>query len=162
VSLPFWRGGGGQLWLLALLPAGLALLHPRALGATLAALARRLGRPELAWRYSYTSLLLLVGLYTLANLAAGLALAAILRPLAPLGPGVAAYAVGAWALAWAAGFLSLLTPSGLGVREAVLTALLAQIVPLPAAVAASLLHRLALTLGEALAAGALLLLRRRP
>lgn len=161
LCLPFWRGAtDGLLWALGLLPAGLILLHPRLLGAALGVAARRLGRPELAWPYGYATMLLLAGAYALANLAAGLALLAILAPLTPLEPGAAAYAVGAAGAAWAAGYLSLLTPSGLGVREAVLTALLAQVVPLPVAVAASLLHRLAMTLGEAVAAGALLLWRR--
>jgi hypothetical protein len=159
LSLPFWRGAD-NLWLLWLLPAGLILLHPRLLGAAMAVLARRLRRPELVWLYSYGQMVAFVGLYSLANLVSALALLTILASLAPLDAGQQAVAVGASGLAWAVGYLSLLTPSGLGVREAVLTAMLAQIVPLPVAVAASLLYRLALTLGELLAAGALLLVRR--
>jgi glycosyltransferase 2 family protein len=46
------------------------------------------------------------------------------------------------------GYLSFITPSGLGVREGVLTALLALVYPLPVAIVASLLFRLMCTLGE--------------
>jgi hypothetical protein len=159
LSLPFWRGGAGpEAWLLLLVPAGLALLHPRALGALMAWAARRLGRPELAWPYAYPTMLGLLGAYTLANLAPGAALYAIVGALAAAEPGQAAFLAGAAALAWAMGYLSFLTPSGLGVREAALAALLAQALPLPVAVAASLAHRLALTLGEVIAVGASFLL----
>lgn len=154
LSLPFWRAGaGGRAWLLLIVPLGLALLHPRALGAAIGLAARRLGRPELAWPYAYGEMLLIVGAYALANLASGLALLAVVAATEPLGPGEAAFVVGASALAWVVGYLSFLTPSGLGVREAALTALLVQVVPLPVAAAASLVYRLALTVGEVVAAG---------
>jgi hypothetical protein len=162
LSLPFWRGGAGpEAWLLLLVPFGLAFLHPRALGALLAAAATRLRRPELAWQYRYGELLRILGAYTLANLAAGLALWVTLGALAPVEPGQLAFVAGAAAAAWAAGYLSFLTPSGLGVREAALAAMLAQAYPLPAAVVGSLVYRLALTLGELVAAGAALLLAGR-
>lgn len=155
LSLPLWRGGAGpEAWLLLLVPAGLALLHPRALGAMMAWAALRLGRPELAWPYAYPTMLGMLGAYAVANLAAGAALYVIVGALAPVGPGQAAFLAGVAALSWAVGYLSFLTPSGLGVREAALAALLAQAFPLPVALAASLAHRLALTLGEAIAVAA--------
>lgn len=155
LSLPLWRGGAGpEAWLLLLVPAGLALLHPRILGALMGWAARRLGRPELAWPYAYPTMLGLLGAYALANLAAGVALYVIVGALDRVEPGQAAFLAGAAALAWALGYLSFLTPSGLGVREAALAALLAQALPLPVALAASLAHRLALTLGEVIAVAA--------
>jgi glycosyltransferase 2 family protein len=93
----------------------------------------------------------------LATVASGLALFVILGALAPVELGQAPFMIGAAAIAWAVGYLSLLTPSGLGVREAALAAILAQALPLPAAVAGSLIYRIALTLGELVAAGAALL-----
>lgn len=161
LSLPFWRSGAGdRAWLLLIIPAGLALIHPQALGRAVGLLARALRRPELAWPYAYGEMLLIVGAYTLANLASGLALLAVVAATEPVTPGAAAFVVGASAAAWAVGYLSFLTPSGLGVREAALTAMLAQVFPLPAAAAASLVYRLALTLGEIVAAGAARLLAR--
>jgi uncharacterized membrane protein YbhN (UPF0104 family) len=54
----------------------------------------------------------------------------------------------AYALSWVIGFMSLLTPSGLGVREAAQTALLASVTPLSVSVALALLSRLWLMVGE--------------
>jgi uncharacterized membrane protein YbhN (UPF0104 family) len=163
VSLPFWRGGRAELWLLLLIPAGLALLHPRIFGALLGWAATRLGRPELAWPYTYSEMLGILGAYTLANLGAGLSLYVIVAAIAAVEPAQAPFLAGAAALAWAVGYLSFLTPSGLGVREAALTAFLAQLFPLPVAIVASLLHRVALTVGEAAAfSGAALWMRLRP
>ncbi len=161
LSLPFWRGGAGEeRWLLLLVPAGLALLHPRLLGAALRVAAARLRRPALAWPYSYAAMLALLGAFTLANLSAGVALYVTVAALVAIGPGQAAFLLGAAALAWVVGYLSFLTPSGLGVREAALTALVAQVAPLPVAIVASLLYRLALTLGEIVAAGVAMLYGR--
>jgi glycosyltransferase 2 family protein len=161
LSLPFWRGdAGAERWLLALIPLGLTGLHPRILGALLGWTAARLERPELAWPYRYGTMLGLLGAFAAANLAAGLALYVIVAALTLIAPAQIPFLIGASALAWALGYLSLLTPSGLGVREAILTALLAQIFPLPVAIVGSLLHRLALTLGEIVAVGAIMLLVR--
>lgn len=164
LSLPFWRGGaGGERWLLLLIPLGLAALHPRVLGALLGWAALRLGRPELAWPYRYGTMLALLGAFAASNFAAGMALYVIVATLTLVTPAQLPFVVGAAALAWALGYLSLLTPSGLGVREAILTTLLAQIFPLPVAIIASLLHRLTLTLGEVVAVGLIMLLvRLRP
>lgn len=160
LSLPLWSGRAGDAtWLLLLVPAGLVALHPRALGAILGWAATRLHRPDLAWPYRYSQLLIVLLAYVGAYLAAGLACVVVLAGLGvdpiPLAP-----AIGASGLAWAIGYLSFLTPSGLGVREAALTALLAQYIPLPAAIVGGLVHRLALTLGELLAAGAALVYAR--
>lgn len=162
LSLPFWRGAGStELWLLLLVPAGLALLHPRILGAALRVAATRLRRPELAWPYTYGEMLALLGGFTLANLAAGIALWVTLTTLAPVQPEQVAFIIGASGLAWAIGYGSFFTPSGLGVREAALTALLSQAFPLPVAIVGSLVYRLTLTLGEIVAVGAARLYGRR-
>jgi hypothetical protein len=162
LSLPFWRGSAGpEQWLLLLIPLGLGLLHPRIFGALLAGAASRLGRPELAWNYSYGEIMRIFGAFALANAASGAALWVTLAALMPVEAGQLAFVLGAASAAWAAGYLSILTPSGLGVREAALTAMLAQVYPLPAAILGSLVYRLALTCGELVAAAAALLYAQR-
>lgn len=154
LSLPFWVASGDYwLWLL-LIPLGLVALHPRIFGGLLAWAARRVGRPELAWHYTMRDILQIAACYTGAFVLHGLGLFALLAGLAPTQPDDVPVVVGAAALAWALGFLSFFTPSGLGVREAVLAALLLQIHPEPVAIVAALLFRLAQTLGEALALAA--------
>ncbi len=79
----------------------------------------------------------------------------VVLPLARPTPSDVLTAVGAFALAHAAGVLLVLAPAGLGAREAVLVALLTPAVGVPAAAAAALITRLAHSVGDfALAAGA--------
>ncbi|MEJ2209199.1 MAG: lysylphosphatidylglycerol synthase domain-containing protein [Anaerolineae bacterium] len=83
----------------------------------------------------------------------GLAFAVLVRSVYPVGladlPAVAASFVASWVV----GFLSLLTPSGLGVREAVQAGLLSLVVPWPVAVALAILSRIWLIAGEVTGAG---------
>jgi hypothetical protein len=153
LSLPFWRNlPGDQLWLLLLLPLGLIALHPLVLGRALTIAARRFNRAELAWPYRYHEMMLLLIGYLLANACSGLALYTVLGGLTTVSPNEILPVLGMAALAWVVGYLSFLTPSGLGVREAMLTALLATLYPLPVAIVASLIYRLSATLGEVIAA----------
>lgn len=154
LSVPFWRGGAGpERWLLLLIPVGLLLLHPHIFGRGLIWAAAILKRPTLAWSYRFHEIVLVLGAFVLANGAAGIALVVVIGSLTPFPADQAAFVIGAAALAWVIGYLSILTPSGLGVREAALTGLLSQIFPLPVAIMASLIYRLALTLGEIAAVG---------
>lgn len=68
---------------------------------------------------------------------------------------------GAYALAWAAGFLFVITPAGLGVREAALTLALSGYLPTSDALALALVSRVVMTVGDGLAAGVAALLRPR-
>ena len=154
LSLPFWAAAQGYTMWLLLIPLGLLALHPRVLGRLLAWAAHRTGRPELAWHYGMRDILQVLACYTGAFVLHGLGLLALVAGIAPTQPGDVPVVIGAAALAWALGFLSFFTPSGLGVREAVLTALLLQVYPEPVAIIAALLFRLAQTLGEALALAA--------
>jgi glycosyltransferase 2 family protein len=65
--------------------------------------------------------------------------------------------VGAYALAWTAGFVAIPFPAGLGIREAVLGALLVAGAPFSAVVAVAVVQRLSELLGDGVAAGAALL-----
>lgn len=66
---------------------------------------------------------------------------------------------GAYALAWAAGFLVVVVPAGLGVREAALTVALSGYLPTSDALALALVSRVVMTVGDGLAAGVAGLLR---
>jgi len=73
-----------------------------------------------------------------------------------------ALAVGGYALAWIVGFLAIVVPAGVGVREAVLGALLAGQLDAGAVVVTVLLARVVLTVADlVLGLGAMSLLRRR-
>jgi hypothetical protein len=92
-------------------------------------------------------------------LATGGALALLVGRLAGEdAPGVVEL-TGSYALAWLTGFLLPLLPAGLGIRDATFLALLATSLGAGAATATVITVRLALTLGELLAIGALELVR---
>lgn len=155
VSLPFsmraaqlQQYSGYIILSLSALGLGLLFLHPRILGALLQWAGNRFQRPELIWEYNFSRVILLVLVYALAAVFAGLSLAAVLAGLGELRAVHLFFLIGSSAAAWLAGYLSFITPSGLGVREGVLTALLALVYPLPVAIVASLLFRITITLGE--------------
>jgi uncharacterized membrane protein YbhN (UPF0104 family) len=83
----------------------------------------------------------------------GLAFAIFVRSVYPVEEVDLPIIAASFVVSWVVGFISLLTPSGLGVREAVQAGLLALIVPLPVAVALAVLSRIWLVIGEVVAAG---------
>lgn len=81
----------------------------------------------------------------------------------PMGlPALAGFptAVGAFALAWVVGFLVVFVPAGVGVREAVLVAVLAPFITAPGALAAAVLSRFLIIVAEACLLALAPLLRR--
>jgi glycosyltransferase 2 family protein len=92
----------------------------------------------------------------------GLAFAALVAALHPLAAGDVPLVMAAYAAAYAAGFLALLTPAGLGVREGVLVVALAPVLPAGPALVVALVSRVWMMLVElAGAAVAHLVARRR-
>jgi len=98
--------------------------------------------------------------YALYWVVTGLAFAALYRSLFPLAGGDVPLVVAAYAAAYAVGFLSLLTPAGLGVREGVLVVALAPLLPAGPALVVALLSRLWMMLFELLGAGVAWLVER--
>jgi uncharacterized membrane protein YbhN (UPF0104 family) len=107
-----------------------------------------------------TVVLLVVG-YAVYWAITGLAFAALVASLAPLPAGDIPLVVAAYAAAYAAGFLALLTPAGLGIREGVLVVALAPVLPAGPALVVALLSRLWMMLVELAGAALTHLLARR-
>jgi len=137
------------------LAQGLALAVVMALwGAYLARSWEQLAGYQ--WRIASGLLgLAALGWYVLANLVSGVAFWLLVLSLGGAGPLDLLRLTGAYALAYAVGYLSFLTPAGLGAREAALVVLLGGLVAPPVAVAASLLARATSALGEVLGVAAL-------
>jgi hypothetical protein len=83
----------------------------------------------------------------------------LVRSLANVSWSDAPWLVATWVTAYTVGYLSMLTPSGLGVREGVMALLLGQVSPVSVAVVISLVARLWMMAGELVGAGAVLLIR---
>jgi hypothetical protein len=93
----------------------------------------------------------------------GLAFAALVASLHPLAAADVPLVVAAYAAAYAAGFLALVTPAGLGVREGVLVVALAPVLPAGPALVVALVSRVWMMLAELAGAGvAQLVARARP
>ncbi len=141
------------LLLVVLAPVGLALLHPAIFRKASNAALRRAGREPLAATLPFGRVMILLVYYVGGWLLLGLAFAALAASVAPVPFASVALLVGGYAFAWEVGFLSFVTPSGLGVKEGVLFVILALIFPAPVAAALTVLSRLWQTLAEVVSAG---------
>ena len=110
-----------------LVPLVLLGLHPRLLLGALNLALRKMGRDPVRFNLSYRDILLITLYWSVSWLLAGAGFYLVLRSLLatsfPLS--VVGVAVGIYALGWDAGFLSFITPSGIGFREGVIAYLVA-------------------------------------
>jgi uncharacterized membrane protein YbhN (UPF0104 family) len=139
--------------------AGLAALFRRQL---LALARRRLRGLDLAdlTPSAATVALLVVG-YAVYWAVTGLAFATLVASMYPLDVSDVPLVVAAYAAAYAVGFLALLTPAGLGIREGVLVVALAPVLPAGPALVVALVSRLWMMLVEAAGAAIAHLVARR-
>jgi uncharacterized membrane protein YbhN (UPF0104 family) len=155
-------GDAPLLPLFAFAAATAILLHPRVFTALARLIFRRFDAPVPA-RLPYRILVGLLGYYAFTWLVGGTALYLLLRSL-DSDPGIETipYLGGAAAVGAIVAVLTVFAPSGLGVREASMYGLLVVVVPAGAALGATVLNRLAITLVEAaLLGGGLLVTRLR-
>lgn len=125
------------------------LLHPRVFASLARRVFRRFGAPEPP-RLPYRAMVGLIVYYGFTWLVGGTALYLLLLSLGA-DPGLASipYLGGTAAVGAIVAVLSIVAPSGLGVREASMYGLMILVVPAGAALAATVLNRLAITVVEA-------------
>lgn len=148
----------GRYWpVLLLLPVLLTGLHPRVLNPVLARVLRLARRepPErpLSGRGVATSF----GWAVLAWVAFGAQVAVLVDGLGASGARAILLCVGGFALAWSIGFLAVIVPAGIGVREAALVAALAPVLRAGPALVAAVLSRVLMTAGDLIWAGGAML-----
>ena len=158
-ALPWVGPVDAPLFLLVPFAAGVAaLLHPRVFRAVTGRTYRPFGAappPALRWR----TMLGLLAFYSGTWVVGGVALMFVVRSVGgDVDLSQAPYLGGIAAVGAIVAVLSILAPSGLGVREASMYGLLLAVTSPPVALGATVLNRLAITLVEAalLAAGVLL------
>lgn len=139
---------GNILASLILLIIAIIIINPRVLNWITNFVLRILKRPGVKITPSYTQMLKLsiyyfglwiaqiVGLYFLVNSIYQFPISSIFT------------LAGAHTLSWIIGFVVLFAPSGLGVREGVMTVLLSSILPTPLAIAVSFISRIWMTVFE--------------
>lgn len=139
----------------ALATAGVLGLHPRIVEWGMNLGLRLAKRDPIELRLSYAKIVALALVVALGWLVHGLSALACVAALGLDTTGAYAQLTGVFALSWLVGFLSFLTPGGLGVREGVLVLALKGRFGPEGAVAISLVSRLAWIAAETVMAGAL-------
>ena len=149
------------LWVFALLPAGLLVLHPKVLSRIIAVGERVLGEPSTSGCRRGGTPWSLVVMHVPAWFLIGTATWCVVRAFTPSPPFWAV--IFATMVSWVVGFIAIGVPGGLGVREATFAAVLSVALPAgvgaAAALAARLIFMLVDTLGAMVVGG---LARRRP
>ncbi|GAC1391001.1 MAG: lysylphosphatidylglycerol synthase domain-containing protein [Ktedonobacteraceae bacterium] len=162
-SLLFWGGIGTIRTLLLgkslivvasvlLLLSLLVLLHPHILGGLLNTALRLLKRDPIVLTLRYRDILLVTGAWCISWIVAGGAFYVLTLALWPTLPLAALpICIGIYALAWDIGFVSFITPSGLGFREVTISGLFAlslAMLPLALGPIIAVLSRVVSTLAE--------------
>ena len=173
VSLLFWHDLGvgtinrapmvvivGVATILALL----VVLYPRVLNWLLNLALRLLKRDPVMLTLRYSDILLITLAWSVSWLVAGGAFYVLLLALWPDTTLVALpICIGIYAIAWDIGFVSFITPGGLGFREAAIVGLFALALPLPAGLGTimAFLSRLVSTLAELICVGVAYMVSRK-
>lgn len=150
-----------QHWLVVVLallavPAGLLGLHPRALGPVLALGSRLALRASSGPRISappFRSTLLALACSLALRGISAVAIYATARAVYPLDFSAIPLLAASTSLGYLLGIVLSVAPAGLGVREGVVTVMLSTLIPLPIAIAISVLDRVVSIASELLAAG---------
>ena len=155
VTLPLTSRGAAShyWWILACAPLILIALYPPLLGAVLDKLLSVVRLPRLERRVSLPGLARCVGLSALGWICYALQLWLLVADITGRGAGVALLSAGAYALAWAVGFLLVIFPSGVGPRELALIAALSPIMPRGSALVIAIVSRLVMTAADLIWAG---------
>ncbi len=156
VTLPLTSGHAVRQywWVLAITPLAAICLYPRIIRFGLDLALRVLRRPPLEGSVSGAGMARALGWSMLGWLCYGAHAWFLIRVFAGDAPHVFALSLGAYALAWAAGFLIVFFPGGIGPREVALIAVLAPVMPSASALVVALASRVVMTVGDLVWAGA--------
>ena len=147
-------------WVLAVTPLAAACLYPPVIKFGLDRALRLLGRAPLEGSVSRGGMVRALGWTTLGWLCFGAHAWFLISVFAMKGGGEVgggssyALSLGAYALAWAVGFLIIFFPGGIGPREVALIAVLAPVMPSASALVVALASRVVMTVGDLAWAGA--------
>jgi uncharacterized membrane protein YbhN (UPF0104 family) len=148
-------------WVLAIAPLAALCLHPAIIRYGLDLVLRVLRRAPLEGSVSGGGMRRALAWTTLGWLCYGAHAWFLISVFAGKGGHTFALSLGAYALAWAVGFLIVFFPGGIGPREVALVAVLAPVMPSASALVVALASRVVMTIGDLAWAGAGLAIGRR-
>lgn len=144
-SLLFWNDAGSVTKVLPVLisvPLFIIFLHPKPFLKIANPILSRMGKAPIDIPLSFNNMLFLTGYYSLYWLVTGTAFYFFICSFYPLDIYYIPILSGIYAISFVAGYVTFLTPAGLGVREGALTVLLSFFIPTPIAIGVALLSRL--------------------
>jgi len=153
INIPRWP-------YMLVVPIALLAIHPRLLEKAINFGLILIKQEPLEIKVTYLQMILLGAWYVFGWLIYAAACWLLMQALGDTPLALAPQAIGSFTLAWLVGFLTFLTPGGLGVREAFMIGLLSHWFPVSVSTAAAFLARLQWTGMELL--GAALTIRYRP
>lgn len=139
----------------------LILLYPPLLNLLLNFALRLIKRPKVTLRAKYTNILKLSAYFFGVWFCQIAGFYALINSIYPVPLTQLAQVTTAYTLSWITGFIVLFAPGGLGVREGMMSLLLASILPSPLAVAISFIARIWITLFETIMFLVSLVIRHR-
>ncbi len=162
VTLPLVSANAARhyWWVLALIPLAVASLYPAVVKFGLDLVLKVARRPPLEQAISLPGMARALAWAALGWLCYGAHAWFLIHEFAGRGPHVLALSLGAYALAWAVGFLIIFFPGGIGPREVALVAVLHPVMPAGSALVVALASRVVMTAGDLIWAGAGLLIGR--
>ncbi len=157
IALPFFFRAEVIIKILpfaVLIPLGLFMIHPKILNKIINFGLKILKKKRIKLHIRYRDMLLLIILYSFFWLVAGFAFFLLVNSIYSISISNFFVIAGIYAVAWVVGFLSFITPGGIGVREGILAGLLSLYMPFSIAIIISLVARIWTIIAELLFAGA--------
>ena len=139
-----------SLLALIIVVCGLVTTHPRIFGRLANLAARMLRRESIQVNLTYGGILILLLLYSVHWFWQGMGFFLLIRSFYEIELAKWPLMWGLYAAAWIIGFVSFLTPAGIGVREGVMTFFLSFYMPLSIAIIVALLARVWSTAADVL------------
>ncbi len=124
------------------IPLGLICIHPKILNSILNFGLKIIKKQRINIELKYKDMLMLVLMYCSFWLVVGFGFFLLINSIYSIQFSKIFIVVSIYAIGWVIGFLSLITPGGIGVREGVLAGLLALYMPLPIAIIISFVSRI--------------------
>lgn len=164
LSLVFWKDRsnlGNITSIYFVFPAVLIFLHPRPLTAVLNPILKWMKRSPIAIRVSFRNLIKIFLFYLIYWAFFGASFLLFIDSIYHIEFSKIIIITGIFAISFVLGFISIIVPAGLGVREGVLTYLLSSYMPMTMAIIVSLLSRVWIIVVELLGLSLILMVERK-
>ncbi|MGQ9707255.1 MAG: lysylphosphatidylglycerol synthase domain-containing protein [bacterium] len=131
-----------------LAPCTLIITYPPILNRILKPLLKWFKQPPFVLQLSYTQLLLILCVYLLDWLVQGIGCFILINSFYPLPLSRLPILLGGYSISWILGFIILIAPAGLGIREGIYTFILKLVMPQPIAIMSALITRIWMSTAE--------------